>query len=92
MNLHEEAARGEKARQILKDPAIREAIDAIRDHAYKTIRNSNSRELELREDAYRFLKCIDIFEKHFESHISSGKVAESKIEKLKTNVKTLFKG
>lgn len=92
MNLKADIARAEKARQVLKDPDVRRAIQGIRDKCYESIRKSKVDRIEEREDQYRMLRCADLFEKYFDDIIRDGKIAESKLEQLTRKVKNLVKG
>lgn len=72
----------ERARQLLKDPMLREALDDMRETVYHNIRTSHYSKTDEREDLYKMLKAIDAFESEFLKRIDKGKKAKSLLEKL----------
>lgn len=83
-----EARRGERARQLLKDPLISEALNSMRENVFTNIRTSHYKDIDDREDLYKMLKVIDQFEGQFNKLIRDGKVARSKLAELKKAVKS----
>lgn len=86
MKLEDESRRGERARQLLKDPMIQEFLKDLRENVYINIRTSHYKDVDEREDLYKMLKVMDKFEEIFERHIRTGKLAQSKLDQLKTKV------
>lgn len=77
-----DVAEGERARQLLKDPMIVEALTGMRETVYHNIRTSSYKEIEEREELYKMLKAIDAFEDQFKRRIDRGQKAKTLLEKL----------
>lgn len=87
LDLRQQIAEAERARQLLKDPMIVAALDEMRDTVYTNIRTSSFRQKEEREYLYLQLKAIDEFERKFKLRIQNGKLAESRLTELKRKLK-----
>lgn len=87
IDLRQQIAEAERARQLLKDPMIVAALDEMRDTVYTNIRTSGFRQTEEREYLYLQLKAIDEFERKFKLRIQNGKLAESRLSELKRKIK-----
>lgn len=87
LDLRQQIAEAERARQLLKDPMIVAALDEMRDTVYTNIRTSSFRQTEEREYLYLQLKAIDEFERKFKLRIQNGKLAESRLSELKRKIK-----
>lgn len=87
LDLRQQIAEAERARQLLKDPMIVAALDEMRDTVYTNIRTSSFRQKEEREYLYLQLKAIDEFERKFKLRIQNGKLAESRLAELKRKLK-----
>lgn len=81
--------RAERARQLLGDPMIVEALQAMRETAYKNIESSSWRSRGEREELYRMLRTIAAFEKQFHKIITDGKAAKSKLEEVTQKIKSI---
>lgn len=81
-DLERDIQRGERARQLLNDPMLRDAIDKMRETTYHNIRTSNFKQIDEREECYKMLKAIDHFEDEFTRIVNGGKKAKSLIKKL----------
>lgn len=86
LDLHQQIADAERARQLLKDPMLVAALDDLRDTVYTNIRSSSFRQKEEREYLYLQLKAIDEFERKFKIRIQNGKLAESRLSELKRKI------
>ena len=80
--LHEDAVRGERAKQILNDKLVQDALKTMKENVYTNIQTSHFKDIEEREHLYKMLKAIDAFEKEFERHIRGGQKARSLLDKL----------
>ena len=87
LDLRQQIAEAERARQLLKDPMIVAALDELRNTVYTNIRTSSFRQKEEREYLYLQLKAIDEFERKFKLRIQNGKLAESRLTELKRKLK-----
>lgn len=91
MELQRTAAKGERARQLIKDPMIREALDNMRDDVIQCIETSKFRDTDEREECYRMLRAIAAFEREFKRFMDDGKVAKSKLEVLRNKITSRFR-
>lgn len=80
--LRRDAVNGEKARQLLEDPMIKEALDSMRQDVFTNFRQSHWSKPEEREELFKMIRAIDDFEKRFKDKINGGKKAQSLLEKL----------
>lgn len=87
LDLRQQIAEAERARQLLKDPMIVAALDELRNTVYTNIRTSSFRQKEEREYLYLQLKAIDEFERKFKLRIQNGKLAESRLDEMKRKLK-----
>jgi hypothetical protein len=83
LELKDQVKRGERARQLLKDPMIQDFLKELRETIYHNIRTSHFKDKEEREDLYKILQVTDRFEGLFNRHINTGKLASSKLDQLK---------
>lgn len=87
LDLRQQIADAERARQLLKDPMIVAALDELRNTVYTNIRTSSFKQKEEREYLYLQLKAIDEFERKFKLRIQNGRLAETRLEELKRKIK-----
>jgi hypothetical protein len=73
---------GQKAKQLLREPMIVDAINGMRESVYHNIRTSHYSRADEREDLYKMLKAIDSFELELKRRIDKGKKARSMLDKL----------
>ena len=83
MNDKEKANRGERARQLLKDPLIKDAIDNLKGIVFSNIESSHYSKVDEREDLYKMLQAINKFESQFKKWVKDGELAKSRLEKLR---------
>jgi len=70
-----EISRGKSAHQLLENPLLKEALDAIEQSFRDEIENSNLSQRDLREEAFRMLCAAKVFRKHLTRYIETGKMA-----------------
>lgn len=70
-----EIARADRAKLILEDPMVVEALTAMRDHIMQAWQESPARDKEGREELFRYMKVIGQFESVFRAHIETGALA-----------------
>ncbi|MBL4707111.1 MAG: hypothetical protein JKY48_01545 [Flavobacteriales bacterium] len=87
MNDQEKARRGERARQLLKDPLIEESLETLRRITFGNIASSHYSKVEEREDLYKMLQAIKGFENNFKKIMRDGELAKSRLEQLKDKFK-----
>ena len=87
MNDNEKARRGERARQLIKDPLIQESLTSLRGIVYKNIESSHYSKVDEREDLYNMLQAINGFESQFKKMMRDGELAKGRLEKLKDKFK-----
>ena len=90
-NLSEELTRGAQAEDLLNHELIQEFLTKIRENIILEIRNSKDDDAEGRERAYRLLKVVDAFERHFVSIIETGRMAQKQLS-AGEKVRNLFGG
>lgn len=74
MTREEEIQRAETAKQILKNPLVTEALDAIETATMNKLRSAEKDEDKLK--LLDFLHAASLFRRYFESHIETGKLAQ----------------
>ncbi len=89
--LRQQVARAERARQLLNDPMIQDALKTMRENFFDDIQSSHMKDVETRDNAYLMLKTIGLFELQFKRAIDGGKVAQSILDDIKGKVKTFFR-
>ena len=87
MNDQEKARRGERARQLLKEPLIEESLETLRRIAFGNIESSHYSKVDEREDLYKMLQAIKRFENNFKKIMRDGELAKTRLEQLKDKFK-----
>jgi hypothetical protein len=82
MNSADEIRRGERARALLDDPLVVEALTALERAAVEDWRGSDARDVEARERAWLMLLLAQRFRAHFESLVESGRLASGRFAAL----------
>jgi hypothetical protein len=72
-----EIARGERALQVLREPLLQEAVIEIERELTEQWQNSPVRDVEGREKLYLTLLCLKKVQRHLESVVETGKVAQA---------------
>ncbi len=75
MTPQEEMMRAEKARQILEDPFVREALDDIKSTLIEQWRSAPVKDSDLKERLWALYNAAHKFEELMRSHIETGKLA-----------------
>lgn len=72
--------RGKEAAQLLEDPTLVEAFEAIEKHYVQAWRNSQADDngWVVRSEAYDILRAMDVFKAQLTSFVIDGKIAETK--------------
>jgi hypothetical protein len=70
-------ARGSRAKQILDDPLMQDAFDALEASYESTWRNSSEAEAAKREQIYLSLKALEGVKLELESAVTGGKLAKN---------------
>ncbi|HXU58666.1 MAG TPA: hypothetical protein VN710_07940 [Verrucomicrobiae bacterium] len=79
-DLRREASRGMRAKAILEDEIVTEALDAIEAELRANWEGSRTDDAAGREDAYRMLKAAKAFRERLRKVIDDGAVAQAEIE------------
>lgn len=79
MNKNEQVSRGRRATTILEDSLVIEAFEKIDEKLMKGFRDSDLDDAETREVMFRMMRAMDLFKKHFEQVVRTGKNAETEI-------------
>lgn len=69
------------AEQLINDPRVVEAFSAIRKQAFEDITRTRPSQVEEREQLYKLLKAVEMFEAHFQFYIEEGRLARSIVDK-----------
>ena len=70
-----EISRGGRAKRLLEDPLLVEALEAIHERYTKAWRNTQLSQVTVREEAYRMLSAVDEFTAHLTRFVQTGKLA-----------------
>lgn len=81
MTPEEERVRAEQAKQILRNPLVREALDGIKNGLIEQWRSSPVKDSELREYLWSIYLGAGKFEELLQSHIETGKMAEVQLSR-----------
>lgn len=86
MELDEALVRAEKARQILSDPMIQEALSALEAATINKLKVTQEDKARLR--LVDFLHAADLFKQYFVSQIETGKIAadQSRWQQMKEKI------
>jgi len=81
MSLEDEATRGDQAAIILDNPAVKEALQAIKEEIISQWSETPARDTEGREWIWRHYKVFEKFEGILKGYIDTGKMAKIEIER-----------
>lgn len=87
MNEDAEITRGHQARQLLENPLLVEALEAITNRYERSWRDSALSQSVLREEAYRMLSAVEEFKVHLTRFVETGKLATIAKETREEQVK-----
>jgi hypothetical protein len=82
VSTEEEIRRGERARALLEDPLVAEALAALERAAIDEWRATGPEDAETRERAWLMLQLAQRFRAHFESLVSTGTLARGRLAAL----------
>lgn len=75
MDRNEERLRGMRAAEILRDPLVESAFEALRLALMSEWENSSPLDAERREQIFNEIKALNAVRDHLVSHIETGKMA-----------------
>lgn len=75
MDRNEERLRGMRAAEILRDPLVESAFEALRLALMSEWENSTPHDAERREQIFNEIKALNAVRDHLVSHIETGKMA-----------------
>jgi len=75
-----EIARADRAKLILEDPMVVDALTSMREHIMQAWKDSPARDKEGREELFRYIKVIGQFESVFRAHIETGALAAHQLQ------------
>lgn len=84
MTPEEELQRAEQAKQILRNPLVREAIDGLKSGFVEAWRQSPLKDTDLREKLWALYAGACKFEELLQSHIETGKLAAEQLKQRNT--------
>ncbi len=88
-----EMARGEKAKRILEDELVKEALQSMRKNLMTEWERSKVNDQKGREKVWLTLHVLNEFERALASHMETGKFAKiemSKLQQMRKKVSNLF--
>lgn len=88
-DLNEELNRASQAQDVLDNPLVQEFLTKARENIRREFEFSKANDREGREEAWRMLKVLNEFERHFISIIETGKMAEKQLS-MQEKVRNLF--
>lgn len=88
-DLNEELSKASQASDLLNNELVQEFLTKIRKNLHDKIEFSKADDKEGREEAWRLLKVLNEFERHFISIIETGKMAEKQLS-MQEKVRNLF--
>jgi hypothetical protein len=84
MTEQEELQRAEQAKQILRNPLVREALDGIKSGIIENWRQAPVKDTDLREKLWSIYAGACKFEELLQSHIETGKLAQASLNERNT--------
>ena len=79
VSLEEQTFRGERAKQLLADPMIVEALQAIKNELIQTWEATPARDIQAREWLWMMHQASLRFESVFKGFIDTGKIAKDQL-------------
>ena len=79
--------KGLAADRILKDPLIKEVLADIKLDCFKAIEKSTFFQNKTREEAYKMLRTVGVFENKFKKMVDTGMLEKSKRTKTEPKLK-----
>jgi hypothetical protein len=81
-DLQQVLRRAERARELLDEPLLREALEAIEAQCFEDWRTTTPRDVDSRERLWLMLQLGRRFRQHLESHIESGRLAKGRLAEI----------
>jgi len=81
--LKREVALAAEGKQVLNNPAFKNALVIRRAQIFDVFCNTKKDQEDVREEAWRTMKNMDALEQYFNEMLSTGKMAESTLESMK---------
>lgn len=75
-----EISRAERARQLMNDQMLQEALTAIKGDIYATFQRTKFDEVEQREELWRKTQAINAFESYLERVMTDGLIAQETLK------------
>ena len=73
--LRESMRKGQKAELLLKNEILIEAFEKLEQEYLNIIKNSDIADVEIRENAYKLIRSLQLLQRHIETVVSTGKIA-----------------
>ncbi|QDP65663.1 MAG: hypothetical protein GOVbin707_14 [Prokaryotic dsDNA virus sp.] len=73
--LREDRANGQKAELLLKNEILINAFVELEKQYLEIIKNSEIADVEVRENAYKLMRSLQLLQRHLETVVSTGKIA-----------------
>lgn len=67
--------RGERARALIEDPLVRDALAGIEARCIQAWRLSAAEDVGTRERMFLLIQLVEQFRQHFTSHLATGRLA-----------------
>lgn len=80
---HNSISRAERARQVMQDPMLKEALTAMKADNYNKFMNTTFDQREERDELWRKAQTMQKFEVYLESVMTDGKISQLTLDKLK---------
>lgn len=80
---HNSISRAERARQVMQDPMLKEALTAMKADNYNKFMNTAFDQHEERDELWRKAQTMQKFEVYLESVMTDGKISQLTLDKLK---------
>lgn len=81
LKLREEVGRAQRATDLLADPMLREAFDALREQITNDLFAAPARDKEGREQLWLMRKLLDRVEGHLQTQVQTGQMARLQLER-----------
>jgi len=88
LDAEREIQRANEAAMVINHPLVVEAINAMRQDAYKKLEATKPSQTAEREFLYQHLKAIQNFEVQFQFHIDNGRMAVDWLDQYRARKQT----
>ena len=90
MTEQERVARARRTQEILEDPVMLEALQAVDATYWTEWRSSPVRDQDAREKIYQRLKALDDVLGHLKTFLEDGKLAQQQIDKAASGKRSFY--